>query len=131
MCITYPPHPLFGKRLKVVGRRAKEKNIFWRVVLPDGSRTDMPSSWTDHSVQNSSSVSSAWITRTTPKALRDLISLMQTCAWHDSDTVLLAERLEVKSPALTGRATPITPRRGKGRSQKWVVRRKHEANPCT
>jgi len=26
-----------------------------------------------------------------------------TCAWHDADAVLLAERLEVKSPAVTGR----------------------------
>jgi len=26
-----------------------------------------------------------------------------TCAWHDADADLLAERLEVKSPAVTGR----------------------------
>ena len=26
-----------------------------------------------------------------------------TCAWHDTDAVLLAKMLEVKSPAVTGR----------------------------
>ena len=29
--------------------------------------------------------------------------VVMTCAWHDADAVLLAERLEVKSPAVTGR----------------------------
>ena len=34
---------------------------------------------------------------------KSLEGLIFTCAWHDADAVLLAERLEVKSPAVTGR----------------------------
>ena len=91
ICITYPPHPLCGKRLKVVGRRSKEKNILWRVVLPDGSRTYIPSSWTDHSVQVPSSVSSVWIKRTTPKALREFIALVETLVSRTSSCKACSE----------------------------------------
>ncbi len=54
------------------------------------------------------------------------------CAWHDADAVLLAEKLELKSPAVTGRkgnALRAGGRQGKGSFQKWGVRRKHEAEP--
>ena len=91
ICVTYPPHPLYEKRLKVVGRRSKERTVFWRVVLPDGSRTYIPSSWTDHSVQGFSSVSRAWVARTTPKALREFIALMQSLVSYTSSCKACSE----------------------------------------
>jgi hypothetical protein len=56
-----------------------------------------------------------------------------TCAWHDADAVLLAERLEVNPPEAGKIArryrTEGQRQQGKGRFQKWAVWRKHEAEP--
>jgi hypothetical protein len=49
------------------------------------------------------------------------------CAWHDADADLLAEKPEVKRPPrFIGEGQR---QQGKGRFQKWAVRRKHEAEP--
>ena len=74
--VTYAPHPLAGKDLRVVGRRRKGRDFSWRVVLPDGSHTDLPSSWTGPSVAPVSEQAAHVKTRATPAALRELMRLL-------------------------------------------------------
>jgi len=74
--VTYPPHPLAGKDLKVVGRRRKGREFSWRVVLPDGSHADLPSSWTDHCAAPARVQAGQVKARTSPQTLRELIRLL-------------------------------------------------------
>jgi len=77
VCITYPLHPLVGKHLKVVGRHRKSQDIFWLVVMPDGSHAHIPSSWTDHTIGNTTFVHRESNTRASPEVLREFIALME------------------------------------------------------
>lgn len=84
ICITYPPHPLIGKHLKVIGRRRRGQDVLWLVVLPDGSHTHLPSCWTDHRVRRPAGVSNSSITPTTPQLLKELTGLMQALVSNSS-----------------------------------------------
>jgi len=75
--ITYPAHPLIGKRLKVIGRRRRGPDASWLVVLPDGSHTCLPCSWTDYGVQHRPLLDHSSNIRATPEVLRELIDLLQ------------------------------------------------------
>jgi hypothetical protein len=46
--VTRSRHPLAGRRLQVIGAMRKLGRDELLVVLPDGSKTLMPSAWTDH-----------------------------------------------------------------------------------
>lgn len=46
--VTRPQHPLAGLRLEVIGSMRELGREELLVVLPDGSKTLMPSDWTDH-----------------------------------------------------------------------------------
>ena len=74
--ITYPAHPLIGKRLKVIGRCRRGQDALWLVVLPDGSHTYLPYSWTDYGVQHRSLLGASSNTKATPEVLRELIDLL-------------------------------------------------------
>jgi hypothetical protein len=74
--VTYAPHPLVGKNLRVVARRRKGHDFYWRVVLPDGSHAELPSSWTDPCSASPSEQVAQVKTRATPAALRELMGLL-------------------------------------------------------
>ena len=76
--VTYPPHPLAGQDLKVIGRQRSGRQLFWCVVLPDGSHAKLPSFWTDHSTIRREERSAQIKTRTSPHALRELIHLLES-----------------------------------------------------
>lgn len=76
--ITHPPHPLFGQALKVIQPRREWDETHWVAQLPDGSRIQLPSSWTDHPVGQVPTQRIRPGGRATPDALRDLISLLRT-----------------------------------------------------
>jgi len=44
-----------------------------------------------------------------------------TCAWQDADAVLLTERLEVKSPAVTGRKGNANKARAGSRNEPFCL----------
>jgi len=85
ICITYPPHPLVGQHLKVVGRQRNGRDLFWCVELPDGSHAKLPSSWTDQGVAPSRSRREETKTRTSPHALRELIHLLESLVVPHAD----------------------------------------------
>ena len=77
--VTYPPHPLVGTTLKVVGHRHQGKEMLWRAILPDGSRVDLPAVWTDRSRGTPRSIQPRGKElRTTPLVLRELTALLET-----------------------------------------------------
>jgi hypothetical protein len=78
--VTYPPHALVGKDLKVVGRRRNGREFSWRVVLPDGSHADLPSSWTDRCAVPARVQAGQVKARASPKTLRELMHLLDSLA---------------------------------------------------
>ena len=81
--VTYPPHPLVGRRLKVVGRRRQGQDWSWQVVLPDGTHANLPSHWTDHPGPQGLLKIATCATRSTPPVLRELLSLLRVLAQVD------------------------------------------------
>ena len=78
--VTYAAHPFVGQMLKVVGQRREGDELCWVVQLPDGSRTSLRSSWTDHPVGRvSTPIVSAGV-RASPSALRELAALVAALA---------------------------------------------------
>ena len=77
ICITHPPHPLFGQRLAVVHPRHERDATHWVLRLQDGSRIQIPSSWTDHPVGQVPIQRIRPGGRATPDALRDLLALLR------------------------------------------------------
>ena len=73
--VTYRPHPLFGRRLKVMRRRRVDSELQWIVALPNGSHASIPSSWTDQAVSQDQRVEPP-ASRASPSALRDLLGLL-------------------------------------------------------
>ena len=47
MCVRREHHPLFGKRLPVYGWMRRHNRLDLILVLPDGSKSLVPASWTD------------------------------------------------------------------------------------
>jgi hypothetical protein len=76
--VTFAPHPLAGRDLKVIDRRKKGCEFFWRVELPDGSCAELPSSWTGHCAASAPKRSPQVKTRTSPKALWELMRLLKS-----------------------------------------------------
>jgi len=75
--VTYPPHPCVGRRLPVLGRRRKGRELFWHVRLPDGSRGYLPAAWTEAPGAAPVFHRPPPAKRATPRALRTLLTLLQ------------------------------------------------------
>ena len=82
--ITYPPHPLAGSALKVVGHRREGDRIYWVVELVDGSHLRVPSFWTDHPTSADPLPRPQLGTRATPQALRELAEVIEHLAPRSS-----------------------------------------------
>ena len=78
--ITYRPHPLFGRTLKVVAARRRGREIWWVVELPDASRNRVPSCWTDTVVGPVDPPATRGGVRATPRVLRQLADLLEVLA---------------------------------------------------
>ena len=78
--VIYPPHPLVGRRLKVVGRRRQSQDWSWQVVLPDGTHATLPSHWTDHPGPQGPLKITTCATRSNPSVLRQLLPLLRVLA---------------------------------------------------
>ena len=76
--ITHSLHPLCGERLDVVSHRRQASEMHWIVLLPDGSRNQIPSSWTDHPAGLIPSDIFQTGGRATPESLRDLIMMLDS-----------------------------------------------------
>lgn len=74
--ISYKAHPLFGKKVKVLTCLKKGREFFWRIVLPDGSKTDIPISWVSIT-DNFKELSNHIQVKANPQTLRELIDIMQ------------------------------------------------------
>ncbi len=74
--ITHPPHPLFGQTLEVINPRREKEETLWIVRLSDGSRTQLPSAWTNHPFGSVPTDRCRSGGRATPNALRQLSDLI-------------------------------------------------------
>ena len=93
--VIYPPHPLMGRRLKVVGRRRQSQDWSWQVVLPDGTHANLPSHWTDHPGPPGPLKITTCATRSNPSVLRQLLPLLRVLAEGN--------RLSEARPSLTSK----------------------------
>ena len=67
---------MFNHRLKVVRRRHVGSELHWIVVLPDGSHSSIPSSWTDQADNCSRARFELPEGRASPNTLRNLLRLL-------------------------------------------------------
>jgi hypothetical protein len=103
--ITYPPHPLCGRKLRVVGHRREGNKTFWVVEHADASHLRILSQWTDHPVGRVPVPELDPSIRATAQALRELIHWLEhlvaqsalTDAWAHPDP----EEGEPNAPATT------------------------------
>ncbi len=74
--VTHPTHPLRGRSLRVVRSRRQGDELHWIAELPDGSRIQLPSSYTD-CPGGGASLRGKRRTTATPHALRELLHLLK------------------------------------------------------
>jgi hypothetical protein len=75
--ITRQSHPLCGQSVEVLRRRRLAGETHWIVRLPDGTASQIPSSWTDYPVGQVPIETMRSGCRATPESLRKLISLVE------------------------------------------------------
>ena len=76
--ILYRPHPLAGQQVRVTQRRRHGHQTYWRVVLPDGSRAELPATWTDQpTTEFACFARESAESLATPQALRDLLTVVE------------------------------------------------------
>jgi len=114
--VIYPPHPLVGWRLKVVGRRRHGQDWSWQVVLPDGTHANLPSHWTDHPGSPGPLKIATCVTRSNPSVLRELLPLLRVLAQGD--------RLSEARP------NPISKGKQHGRAIRTIQKPRPELDPA-
>ena len=64
--------------VRVTQRRRHGHQTYWRVVLPDGSRAELPATWTDQpTTEFASFARESAESLATPQALRDLLTVVE------------------------------------------------------